>query len=66
MNIQAKIAEYVFSSGIKRSFIAEKTGYPYNTVRNILSCKKKMTADEFVTFCRVLNKDPMYFINEME
>jgi len=66
MNVQAKIAEYVFSNGIKRSFIAEKTGYPYNTVRNILDCKKKMTAEEFITLCKVFNKDPGFFIEERE
>lgn len=66
MNLQAKIAEYVSSHGIRKTFIAEQSGITYYNVVTILNCKRKMTADEFVILCRVLHKDPNYFIGKME
>lgn len=64
MNVQAKIAEYVQNNGIMQRFIAEKTGLSDVIVSNIINLKRKMTADEFVLFCKALNKQPNDFIIE--
>jgi plasmid maintenance system antidote protein VapI len=64
MNVQAKIAEYVQNNGIMQRFIAEKTGLSDVIVSNIINLKRKMTADEFVLFCKALNKQPNDFIVE--
>jgi plasmid maintenance system antidote protein VapI len=64
MNVQAKIAEYVQNNGIMQRFIAEQTGLSDVIVSNIINLKRKMTADEFVLFCKALNKQPNDFIVE--
>lgn len=66
METQAKVAEYIRSHGITQAFIASKTGYSTAKVSQIMNCKQKMTADEFINFCRVLKKEPTYFVNIKE
>jgi len=66
MNVQKRIADYVNNSGIRQSFIVNKTGLSRNTVSAILNCKRKMSADECEMFCKALNKLPSDFMNVAE
>lgn len=63
MNVQSRIADYVNNSGIRQSFIVNKTGISRNRVSAILNCKTKMSADECELFCKALNKMPSEFMN---
>lgn len=61
MNINLKIKEIVESRGIKQSHICEKTGMTTDSVSRILKGTRKITAEEFLTLCEVLDIDPNIF-----
>lgn len=63
MNVQQRVAEYVHGSGIKNSFIAEKTGIHKDVVSRILHNSREMRVDEFELFCKALKKSPSDFIH---
>lgn len=63
MDVQSKVAQYVQNSGIKQSFISDKTGLSPAKVSLILNSNQKMTADELVLFCKALQKSPNDFID---
>ena len=66
MKVQARVAEYVQSNGIKSSFIADKTEINPVIVSRILTLKREMSADEFELFCKALRKQPGDFIRVEE
>lgn len=57
------IKEYLESSGIKQTFIVEKTGIPSNTLSDILNNKRRLLADEFIKIISVLEVDANYFVD---
>ncbi len=61
MNIIQVFNDYISEHGIKQGYIAQKTGIPQNIVSRILSGKRRITADEFIKICGVLNIDPNLF-----
>lgn len=63
MDVQSKVASYIHNSGIRQSFICEKTGLSKAKVSLILNNKQKMTADELMLFCKALQKSPNDFVN---
>ena len=63
MKVYQKISNYIEKNGIKRKFIAEKTGIPENVLSMILNGKRKLTADEFVEIVIALKTDANQFIN---
>lgn len=58
-----KIKEFLDSNGIKYSFVSEKTGIPMNILSPMLNGKRKMSAEEFISICSVLNVSMEYFAN---
>lgn len=66
MEVQARIAAYIKENFIMQKLIVEKTGYSATKVSQILNLGQKMTADEFVAFCKALGKDPGFFIDDDE
>lgn len=66
MEVQARIAAYIKENFIMQKLIVEKTGYSATKVSQILKLGQKMTADEFVAFCKALGKSPEFFIDDDE
>ena len=64
MDTQARIAAYVEENCIMQKLIVQKTGYSATKVSQILRCKQKMSADEFLNFCKALGKEPNDFMEE--
>lgn len=63
MDIQERVAQYVRSNGIMQQHIAEKTGISKVKISQMFNGKRKMMADEFVSICDAINKEPNDFIN---
>ena len=66
MNTQARIAQYIKENCIMQKLICKKTGFSQAKVSLILNLKQKMSADEFMAFCKALGKDPGFFIDDEE
>ncbi len=61
MSLSARIKAYLDDNGIKTSFLVENTGLSRIAVDGIVSGKRKITAEEFLCICDVLNVDPRIF-----
>lgn len=61
MNINLKFKEIVEERGIKQASICEKTGMTPDSISRIFMGKRKISADEFLTLCSVLDIDPNIF-----
>lgn len=61
MPIYQRFAEILESRGTKQSFIVKTTGMTKDAVSNFLAGKRNLTAEEFLTWCDVLNIDPNIF-----
>jgi len=61
MNINLKIANIVNERGIKQTYIAEKTGWSNDKVSKLLRGALKMTAEDFLTLCAILDLNPSDF-----
>lgn len=61
MNINAKLKEIVDKRGLKQTYICEKTGMTSDCVSRILSSTRKITAEEFLLICDVLDIDANEF-----
>lgn len=61
MNINLKMKEIVESRGLKQSYICQVTGMTADCISRILNGTRKITAEEFLTLCEVLNIDPNLF-----
>lgn len=56
--IRRFIADYIIAHGIKQSYISEKTGITVQKLSAMLSGKRKILADEFLSICKALAIDP--------
>lgn len=61
MYINQKLSEYVNENGIKQIYIVQKTGLSADTISKILTCKRRILADEFLIICEALEIDPNIF-----
>jgi DNA-binding Xre family transcriptional regulator len=61
MRINEMFNKIVTERGIKQTYIAEKTGWSNNKVSKLLRGALKMTAEDFLTLCSVLDLDPSDF-----
>lgn len=66
MNTQALIAKYIKENCIMQKLIVMRTGYSKAKVSQIINLKQKMSADEFIAFCKALNKNPNDFMEDDE
>ena len=61
MKINVKINQIVEQRGIKQTYIAEKTGWSNDKVSKLLRGVQKITAEDFLTLCSVLDLNPSDF-----
>lgn len=61
MRINEMFNKIVTERGIKQTYIAEKTGWSNDKVSKLLRGALKMTAEDFLTLCSVLDLDPSDF-----
>lgn len=59
-----KIKTYINNKGITQSHIAEKAGIPINTFNAMMNNKRKITVEEYVAICNVLEVDATYFCKD--
>ena len=64
MAVEQKLSEYIESKGIKKQFIAERSGVDYQVLCRCLSEKQPLKANEFLAVCKVLEVNPESFLNE--
>lgn len=58
MSINLKLREIVESRGIKQAYICEKTGMTADAVSRILNGTRKITGEELLNLCDLLDVDP--------
>ena len=61
MRINEMFNKIVTERGIKQTYIAEKTGWSNDNVSKLLRGAQKMTAEDFLTLCSVLDINPSDF-----
>ena len=61
MDINLKFREIIESRGLKQSYVCDKTGMSSDCISRILNGHRKITAEEFLSICEVLNIDPNVF-----
>lgn len=66
MVVESRIAQYINDRGIRRSFIAERTGLGRDVFNNILLGRRKLSIDEFQKVCIVMKVDPLLFLDYIE
>jgi len=59
------IKNYLDDKGIKYSFVATEIKMPLSTFSSALHEKRKVTAEEFIEICNVLNVSANYFQEQM-
>mgnify|MGYP003290841971 CR=1 FL=1 len=62
MEVQERVAEFIRNTGIKQSFICERTGIRADAMSGMLTGKRRMLADEFEKICIALEKSPNDFM----
>ncbi len=58
MNINLKLKQIVDERGIKQAYISEKTGMSADCISRILNSTRKITGEELLNICELLNIDP--------
>lgn len=58
MWVNLQLREIVENRGIKQSYICEKSGMTADAISRILNCTRKVTAEELLILCEILNVDP--------
>lgn len=58
MWINLRLREIVESKGIKQAYICEKTGLSADAVSRILNGLRKVTGEELLMLCELLDVDP--------
>ena len=58
MWLNLRLKEIVESRGIKQSYICEKTGMSADAVSRILNGTRKITGEELLNLCELLDVDP--------
>lgn len=61
MGINSQLAEIIKKIGIKQIAICKATGITPDAMSGILSGKRKIMADEFLSICSFLHIDPAVF-----
>ncbi len=61
MKINHQLAEIVRKTGVKQIAICKATGITPDAMSAILSGKRKIMADEFLSICLFLHVDPAVF-----
>lgn len=58
MGINLRLREIIESRGIKQTYICEKTGMTADAVSRILNGTRKITGEELLNLCELLEVDP--------
>ena len=62
--IAERISAHLKSNGITQSHVAERIGMHRMVFSNMMAGKRRITADEYVQICRVLEKPLDFFVEE--
>lgn len=62
MTLNEKLNKYISDKGIKKSYISSKTGMTQDRISRIMRGIAKITGDEFLSICIILDVDPNEFI----
>jgi|GEM_PF-1479827 len=57
MSVEAKIKQAICEKGLRFNYVAEKAGINYVWLNKSLNGKRRMTANELIGLCVVLNLD---------
>lgn len=61
MAIHERLNNRINEKGLKQKFVSEKSGIPPDRLSKVLRGVRKMTADEFLKICVVIDEDPNTF-----
>ena len=57
MSVSQRLSQIIDEKGVTYTFLSKKTGIPVNAISGSMLGKRRLTADEFVRICIVLNID---------
>lgn len=60
--IGERIGDYLDENGIMKSHVAKKAKIPYQRLCEITWGKRRIEAEEYIRVCKVLKKDPDFFM----
>lgn len=58
------ISTYLKSNGITQSHVAFETGIHQQTLSNVMTGKRRLTAEEYVAICAALGKSTEFFVDK--
>lgn len=64
LSLHEKLKKIVEEKGIKQSYLCEHTGMTADAISRILNSNRKVTAEEFLGICQVLDVDPRQFFKQ--
>ena len=62
ITVAEKLKMYIKDSGLKQTYIAEKSGIDAKTLNAILNGYIRLTVDRLEAICKVLNVSPKKFL----
>lgn len=65
MTVNEKLKKIVEEKGLKQSYLCEHTGMTADAISRILNSNRKVTAEEFLGICQVLDVDPRQFLSSL-
>lgn len=66
MTVGQRIGLYLEDKGILKSKVAEKAGIAYQRFCEITWGNRRIEAEEYINVCKVLEKDPDFFMEKKE
>lgn len=63
MTVGERIGQYLDENGIMKSHVANKAGIPYQRFCEITWGNRRIEAEEYINVCKVLKKDPDFFMD---
>lgn len=64
MRVNERLAQIIRDRGLKQAYLSERTGYSADIISKIIRCERKLSAEEFFVFCKVLELDPAIFMDD--
>lgn len=62
--IASKLAQSKKNKGLTYKDISSRTGFGFFLIRDVLSCRREVRLEEFISLCLVLDIDPISLLSE--
>lgn len=61
--IKDRMRQYIKETGVKQSFLSQKSGMSPQAISTFMNCKRDLSIDEYYRLCDALGVSYEFFIN---